>query len=97
MNPRRATLDEIRERMARIYQERSKRNHMITHTGKQELAWVVYEREQIHKIVNDMRQAQGKERLPIEEIERIERLAVGHVDYASKIALYAMELVHDQP
>jgi hypothetical protein len=97
VNPRKATLDEIQKRLGRIFQERSKRNHTITHMGAPELAWVVYEREQLHKIVNSLRQRLGKDPLPIEQIERVETRAKGHVDYAVKLAIGATELVHDQP
>jgi hypothetical protein len=33
----------------------------------------------------------------VEDVERVEQLAVGHVDYASKLALYVAELVLSEP
>lgn len=36
----------------------------------------------------------GLTTITADDIERIEGLAVGHVDYADKIALYVAEMVH---
>lgn len=58
-----------------------------------ELEWVVYERGVMLDAVNAARFQQG---LPsVTNVDMAERLAMGHVDYARKFALYCVELCHD--
>jgi hypothetical protein len=52
-----------------------------------ELEWVTYEREEMYKAVKSMRD------IPLEEVEKAEIHACGHVDYSRKFALYCAELV----
>lgn len=55
--------------------------------------WVAFELEAMHKAVCDERAKLGKGPIPLSQVARVERLAMGHVDYASKYALYCAELV----
>jgi phosphopantetheine adenylyltransferase len=62
-----------------------------------ELEWVRFERETMHRAVNEARGEAGKQPLPIDAVERVESSATGHSDYNSKFALYCAELVLEQP
>lgn len=54
--------------------------------------WVQRERFAIVAEVNRQAQAHGWSTITVDQLERIEPLAVGHVDYADKLTLYACEL-----
>ena len=55
--------------------------------------WIEFERRAMWNAVNDQRRHRGKNPLPIEEVARVEGLAVGHSDYAHKFAIDCAELV----
>lgn len=55
--------------------------------------WILAERLALFEAVNARRALVGKPSVPITEIERVERQAVGHSDYGHKFALYCAELV----
>jgi len=55
--------------------------------------WIAYEREQMLAEVNRLRAIIGKAPVPTEEFVKAERCAVGHVDYAHKLALGCRDLV----
>ncbi len=55
-------------------------------------AWVLFEREALHKAVNAERARRGFPAVDIKAIDRVERLACGHVDYAHKYPLYCTEI-----
>lgn len=57
--------------------------------------WAVYERGRMLSVVNTERAVRGKLPLGLADVERVERLCVGHSDYAAKFALYCSELVFD--
>lgn len=57
-------------------------------------AWVERERLVMAFAANTYADAYGLSHVTVDDIERIEVLAVGHVDYSDKIALYVAELVH---
>lgn len=59
------------------------------------LQWVTYERETMYRETNRLRAELGKKSIEMAEILTAENLATGHVDYASKFALYCAELVVD--
>lgn len=61
-----------------------------------DLTWIVYERRMMWQAVNRMRRGRGKSPLSMDEVERVERLAVGHTDYTPKFARYCAELVTDK-
>lgn len=46
------------------------------------------------KAANDWAAAHGLNKVTVHQIEDIEHLAVGHIDYATKIALYIAEMVY---
>ena len=54
--------------------------------------WIETERQVMLKIVNEERRKRRRPLLTLEDIERVERTAEGHVDYAHKFALYCAEL-----
>lgn len=56
-----------------------------------ELEWVIYEREVMLRAVNAVR-LQKKPQTTIEEVHRVEEMAVGHVDYSHKFAFYCAQL-----
>lgn len=56
--------------------------------------WVEFERQAVAMAANEWAQAHGYERrVTVDDVERIEVRAVGHVDYARKLALYVAEFV----
>lgn len=81
--PRRCSefvLDALRAEMA-------KRDHST-------LAWIDNERMAVAVAANQWAEAHGiARRVTVADVERVEVLAVGHVDYASKLALYVSDLV----
>lgn len=56
--------------------------------------WVHEERYAITKAANDWARAHLLREVTVDDVERVEGLAVGHVDYARKLALYVAELVY---
>lgn len=56
-----------------------------------ELEWMIYEREVMLRVVNAVR-LQKKPQTTIEEVHRVEEMAVGHIDYSQKFALYCAQL-----
>lgn len=61
------------------------------------LAWIALERTAMWEGVNTLRHERGKNPLPIEDVEKVERMAEGHTDYDTKFALYCTELVEGRP
>jgi hypothetical protein len=59
--------------------------------------WPRLEREAMWKMVNEERANRSKEALPVEDVQRVEQMALGHTDYGTKYALYCTELVEDRP
>ena len=55
--------------------------------------WVPREREFMLNLINTARSEEGRPPVAIEDVERVETFAMGHVDYTSKFALYCAELV----
>ena len=55
--------------------------------------WIDDERMAVVLAANEWAVAKGGCAVTFDEVERIETLAVGHVDYASKLALYVAEMV----
>jgi len=56
--------------------------------------WVERERLAVIIAANKWALAHGLNTVTVEQVEAIEHLAIGHVDYASKLALYVAELVN---
>ena len=57
-----------------------------------ELEWVIYEREMMLQAVNAVRLQRKQPQITVEEVYRVEELAVGHIDYSEKFALYCAQL-----
>ena len=58
--------------------------------------WVANERLAVAVAANEWAEAHGHERrITVADIERIEGNAIGHIDYASKLALYVAEFIID--
>lgn len=57
--------------------------------------WVERERLAVTIAANEWAQANGLQSITVDDVRRVETLAVGHVDYATKLALYVSELIHD--
>lgn len=54
--------------------------------------WVVYERQCLLKAINEKREELGLEPIEEKQVLRVEQMACGHTDYASKYTLYCTEL-----
>lgn len=77
-------------------EERPRRDDLVKlPDGAEECGWVAFERETMHRTVNQVRAENGMDLIPIERVERVERLAEGHSDYTFKFALYCAELAAD--
>lgn len=56
--------------------------------------WIARERSAVANAAHDWASAHDMScDVTVADVERVEALAVGHVDYASKLALYVAELV----
>lgn len=84
---------EIRDRLKAAFQKAAgERNKRPSHGPDN---WIDYEREQMHEAVTRERAKLGKGPIPLTQVERVESMAAGHVDYADKWPLYCAELVLD--
>jgi hypothetical protein len=88
-----AFTDVLRATLTREQELRGLRPHLVDGPDGTECAWARYERNRMHEKVNDLRADLGLPPLPLEDILRAERQAVGHSDYSLKFALYCAELV----
>lgn len=87
-------IDVLLPKLEAAQAERPKRGAFVkTASGREELGWVAFERDTMFDAVTRERAKLGKGPLPMKEIERVERMAVGHSDYSRKFALYCAELV----
>lgn len=58
--------------------------------------WIANERTALAVAANEWAEAHGVgRRITVEDVERIESNAMGHVDYSQKIALYVAEFIMD--
>jgi len=89
----------VKERLYRALQlathDRDERPEMVPAPigNTTEPAWAAYEREVMHKAVNEERAKLSKGPLDLKDVMRVEQLAVGHADYPDKFPLYCAELV----
>jgi len=60
--------------------------------GRSEPEWVAFERRAMAEVVDAARAARGLAAASPERLQRAERIAVGHVDYMEKFALYCAEI-----
>lgn len=68
------------------------RNDYVPSRDGETLRWIVETQLAMHAETNRLRGLHGLEPISLEAIERVETMAVGHSDYASKFALYCAEL-----
>jgi hypothetical protein len=87
---RKALVDWFVGELALAQQERRVRQG-VTESG--ELEWVVFERNQLLKVINQHRTILREAPVEMEAVMRIEQSAVGHSDYTQKLAIGAAELV----
>jgi hypothetical protein len=73
--------------LAALIKEAKKRNQCDG------MEWVDNERLAVAVAANQWAGAHGYRTVTIHDVERVEGQAVGHCDYASKLALYVAELV----
>lgn len=55
--------------------------------------WIAFEQQTMLDAVNRMRAERGRETITLTALLKKESLAVGHIDYSSKFALYCAEMV----
>lgn len=55
-------------------------------------AFVPHEQQGMTNAVNQARTARGLPPVTLEDVQRVEQQAVGHIDYTAKFALYCAEL-----
>lgn len=84
--------DVLRATLAAAQEQREQRPDLVDGPDGPECGWAAYERARMHEAVNALRADQGKLAVPVEDILRAERLAVGHSDYSRKFAFYCAEI-----
>lgn len=68
---------------------------MWERTGQPVDVWVPAERMAVAVAANTWAEAHGMtRRVTVRDVERVETLAMGHVDYGKKLALYVAELLY---
>lgn len=71
---------------------RDQRSELRSGPNGQEYAWVQFEREVMHELVNRARADADLAPVTLEQVMAAECQAEGHVDYCAKFALYCAEL-----
>jgi hypothetical protein len=95
MNPMttlKAATDCLRATLTAAQEERAQRPDLVSGPDGPECEWAAYERARMHAKVNEIRTDRGLPHVPLEDIMRVERQAVGHADYSLKFAFYCAEL-----
>lgn len=92
MSSLKAATDALRATLARAQEERDRRPDLVDGPDGPECEWAAFERARMHETVNEIRAERGLSHVPVEDIIRVERMAVGHSDYSLKYALYCAEL-----
>lgn len=87
-----AATDCLRATLAAAQTERDQRPDLVDGPDGPECQWAAYERTRMHETVNAIRAERGLPAVPVEDIIRVERQAVGHSDYSLKFAFYCAEL-----
>lgn len=91
-----AATDCLRATLAAAQAERDERPDLVDGPDGPECEWAAYERARMHETVNAIRAERGLLPVPVEDVVRVERLAVGHSDYSLKFAFYCAELAEQQ-
>lgn len=60
------------------------------------LSWIINERQCVTTCANEWAAMHGLSPITIDEVEKVENLAVGHIDYVQKFSLYVAELLYDE-
>lgn len=92
MNSLKAATDVLRATLSAAQAERGQRPDLVDGPDGPECGWAAFERARMHDTVNAIRAERGLPAVPVEDIVRVERHAVGHSDYSLKFALYCAEL-----
>jgi hypothetical protein len=92
-----ALRDRFRAVLAAAMEQRNQREDLVDTPDGPEIGWVLFERAAMHEAVNAARAEVGKPAVPVELVERAEGLAVGHVDYHPKFALYCADVFGGRP
>lgn len=92
MSSLKVATDTLHATLAAAQEQREQRPDLIDGPDGPECEWAAYERTCMHTTVNELRADRGLPPVPVEDIVRVERLAVGHSDYSRKYAFYCAEL-----
>lgn len=87
-----AATDVLRATLDKAQEQRDQRPDLVDGPDGPECEWAAYERTRMHEKVNEIRAERGLPVIPVEDVVRVERLAVGHSDYSRKFAFYCAEL-----
>lgn len=97
LRERLAIRDRLMAVLSAAQRRRDQRPDILDTPHGPECEWARYEREAMLDAVNVERGKLGKPPALITEVESVDRVAAGHVDYSAKFALYCTELVVDKP
>lgn len=97
LRERLAIRDRLKAILVGAQQQRDQRPDIIDTPHGPECEWARYERRVMLGAVNAERSEFGKPPALITEVESMDRVAAGHVDYTDKFSLYCTELVVDRP
>jgi hypothetical protein len=90
----------LRDRFRDVLTAATKQRHLlvgvITASTSSVYEWVLYERLQMLLAVNAARQERDLPLVMLRDIERMDRLATGHVDWLDKLSFYCAELATDE-
>lgn len=95
LRDRRAIQDQMLQTFQVAAKDRDKRKDYVPVPGDPtwgEPGYVAFERDVMLKAVNKERSARGMAPVSLQDFMRVEQLAVGHTDYATKFSLYCAEL-----
>lgn len=87
-----AIRDAMRQTLSDAMGHRNQRPDFVPDGPHTVPAWVHYERETMATAVNAVRTNRDLEPVTLKDVARVERQAVGHVDYFQKFAFYCAEL-----
>lgn len=82
----------MRDRFRTVLSDAASARKLTDSEGRE--GWIVRERQAMWHTVCVERAKLGLEPVALVEVERVERSAVGHIDYADKFALRCAELVY---
>lgn len=92
VDQRQAMRDRFKQVLRAAMAERPQRRDEVRTDDGLELAWVLFERQEMFAAVNQVRAEQGHPPVGMDRVRQVEQMACGHVDYFEKFALYCAEL-----